>query len=171
MKTILLFLLTFIVMLQIPKFSNAAFCTALSSGNWSNPAIWSCGTLPGCGDVIEIPAGVLVSVDMQVDLDENSSPVCSTATHIQVFGVLQFVTGNKISLACGSTVEIMPGGSMLPGGGGGSSNWLKICDQIEWKTSDGPVVGYKLFGSPSPLPVEFVSFQVKNEENNFRFEW
>lgn len=171
MKTIQLFLLAFVMLLKFSEFSFAANCTALSSGNWSNPTIWSCGALPGCGDIIVIPSGIIVSVDMQVDLDENSSPACSTATHIQISGVLQFVTGNKISLACGSSVEVMPGGAMLPGGGGGSSNWLKICAVTEWKTSDGPVVGYKLFGSPSPLPVDFVSFNVIREANVFRFNW
>jgi hypothetical protein len=90
---------------------------------------------------------------------------------MQISGVLQFVTGNKISLACGSGVEVMPGGAMLPGGGGGSSSWLKICDVTEWKTSDGPVFGYRLFGSPSPLPVEFISFDIQKVNDQFTFVW
>jgi hypothetical protein len=150
---------------------NAAVCTALGNGNWSNPANWSCGSLPGCGDFIVVPAGMTVTVDIQVDLDENSSPACSTAIFMEVYGTLQFVTGNKISLACGSGVEVMPGGSMLPGGGGGASNWLKICEVTEWQTSHGPVSGYKLFGAPSPLPVEFVSFDVDRSGSNLRFVW
>lgn len=158
-------------MISFDSSSYAAICTALGSGNWSDPANWSCGSVPSCGDFINIPTGVTVFVDVQVDLDENSSPACSTATHMQISGVLQFVTGYKISLACGSGVEVMPGGAMLPGGGGGSSSWLKICDVSEWKTSDGPVFGYKLFGSPSPLPVEFISFDVQKENNQFTFIW
>lgn len=145
--------------MTIPVSLNAAVCTALSNGNWSDPAIWSCGVTPGCGDLINIPSGITVFVDTQVDLDENSSPACSTATYIHVSGILQFITGNKISLACGSGVEIMPGGSMLPGGGGGSSNWLKICEVTEWKTSDGPVFGYRLFGSPIPLSTKLINFE------------
>jgi hypothetical protein len=171
MKTLKPLLILVLLIIQLSDFSYAAMCTATSSGNWSNPAIWSCGSLPGCGDFINVPAGITVTVDMQVDLDENSSPACSTSIHIQVFGILQFVTGNKINLACGSGVEVMTGGTMLPGGGGGSSNWLKICEVTEWKTSDGPVTGYKLFGSPSPLPVEFVSFDVEMNGNKCQLSW
>lgn len=164
--------LLLLLLLVIESFrSNAAICTELGNGNWSNPANWSCGALPGCGDIIVIPAGITVNVDMQVDLDENSSPACSTATIIDVSGTLQFVTGNKISLACGSGVEVMTGGSMLPGGGGGASSWLKICEVTEWQTSDGPVFGFKLFGAPSPLPVEFVSFDVAKNGSAIEFEW
>jgi hypothetical protein len=108
---------------------------------------------------------------MQVDLDENSSPACSTATFVQISGTLQFVTGNKMSLACGSGIEVMPGGSMLPGGGGGSSNWLTICDSVLWKTSDGPVFGFRLFGSPLPMPVEFIEFSVTRSSKMFDIDW
>lgn len=164
-------ILVLFVLIGINRTSYSAICTALANGNWSNPANWSCGALPGCGDIIFIPAGLTITVDTQVDLDENSSPACSTATFIQVSGTLQFVTGNKISLACGSGVEVMTGGSMLPGGGGGASNWLKICEITEWQTSHGPVAGFKLFGSPIPLPVEFKEFIVKRNSNSFDLEW
>lgn len=171
METLKKIFYTLVIMISLGSNSFGAMCTALTSGNWSNPANWSCGTVPSCGDFIDIPAGVTILVDMQVDLDENSSPACSTAMYMQISGVLQFITGNKISLACGSGVEVMPGGAMLPGGGGGSSNWLKICDVTEWKTSDGPVFGYKLFGSPSPLPVEFISFDIQKVNDQFTFVW
>ncbi|MEY3238060.1 MAG: hypothetical protein RI883_2161 [Bacteroidota bacterium] len=151
--------------------AQSAICTALGNGNWSNPANWSCGAVPSCGDLILIPAGMTVNVNTMVDLDENSSPACSTATFITVFGTLQFVTGFKISLACGSGVDIMPGGSMLPGGGGGSSNWLKICNIIEWKTSNGPVIGFVHFGSPIPLTVEFISLSVNQSQNTTNLTW
>lgn len=163
--------LLLIVTVMATLSAQSTVCTATGNGNWSNPAIWSCGALPGCGDFVVIPAGITVNVDTQVDLDENSSPACSTPTFVEVYGTLQFVTGFKISLACGSGLEVMPGGSMLPGGGGGSSNWLKICDVTLWKTSDGPVFGYRLFGTPSPLPVEIVSFSVARNGSEVDFSW
>ncbi|WP_320111174.1 PKD-like domain-containing protein [Draconibacterium orientale] len=42
--------------------SGMADCTA-SSGNWSNPAIWSCGNVPTSSDNVIIPNGVTVTVD------------------------------------------------------------------------------------------------------------
>lgn len=150
---------------------SATVCTALGNGNWSNPSNWSCGQVPSCGDNIYIPAGFTVNVDIQVDLDENSSPACSTATYIQISGTLQFITGFKISLACGSSVEIMLGGSMLNGGGGGQSNWLRICQRTEWQSSDGDKHGYILYGKPIPLPVTFVDFSIEKVKGQFEFSW
>lgn len=151
---------------------NAAICTASASGNWFDASKWSCGAIPGCGDLVIIPAGITIDLDQHLMIDETSMPPCSMPTYIQVFGTLQFVTGKKIELACGSAVEIMVGGSMLTGTGGGSSNWLKICDANEWKASDGDVPGYALFGSPIPLPTEFVSFSIQTEtSNHLVFSW
>lgn len=121
-------LLVFIVSIMASVYSNVAICNALGNGNWSNPANWSCGAFSACGGIIVIPSGITVTMDMQVDLDENSLPACSAETFIDVSGTLQFVTGNKISLACGSGVEVMPGASMLTGRGGGAPNLLKICE-------------------------------------------
>lgn len=171
MKSSILSISVFVFTLLIVKTSYSATCTAISSGNWSNPATWSCGTVPGCGDIIVIPAGFTVNVDTQVDLDENSSPACSTATFIQVSGTLQFITGFKISLACDSGVEIMDGGSMLPGGGGGMSNWLSICGIVVWKSGDGPVYGYEYYGDPIPLSIEFVDFSIDKVGEITTFQW
>jgi hypothetical protein len=149
----------------------SAVCTATASGNWNNPTIWSCGSSPGCGDFVIIPSGITVTINAQVNLDENSTPACSTATYIQVSGTLQFITGNKLNLSCLSGLEVMPGGSMLPGGGGGSSNWLSICEDVLWKTSDGPVTSPQLFGAPIPLSTEFKSFSVENNKGVPIFNW
>jgi hypothetical protein len=148
--------------------SRAEECTAIMSGNWSDPAIWSCGFQPGCGDLVIIPSGLTVNVNVMVDLDE---PGCLNPTYIQISGTLQFITGFKINLACGSGVEIMPGGQMLPGGGGGSSNWLEICGETEWRTSDGPQSGYKFYGVPAPLSLEFISMTVGVENKILVIDW
>lgn len=167
---LLLYFTLFIVFITLNK-ANAAVCVAIGNGNWSEPTNWSCGSVPGCGDLIVIPAGLIVNIDTQVFLDEDSAPACSTATIIQVYGTLQFNTGFKMELACGSSVEIFTGGSMLPGGGGGSSNWLKICDVEEWNAGDGPVFGYKFYGSIITLPTQFVEFSVNDNQSDFLFSW
>jgi hypothetical protein len=59
----------------------------------------------------------------------------------------------------------------LPGGGGGSSNWLSICDNVVWKTSDGPMFGYKFYGNPIPLSTEFVDFVIEQKNELTRFNW
>lgn len=159
MKTLLL---TIGIWMLGVSYSNAASCTAIGSGDWYDPSIWSCGIAPGCGDLVTIPAGITVKLDSHLMIDESSMPACNTPTYIQVFGTLQFVTGKKMELACGSAVEIMSGGLLQNGGGGGSSNWLKICGVTEWKSSDGDVPGYHLFGSPIPLPASLMSFETNN---------
>jgi len=163
------FILLIILGISLP--GRSAICTAIASGDWNDPAIWSCGAVPSCGDNIEIPTGIIVDVNTQVDLDENSSPACSTATYMVVFGTLRFTAGFKISLACGSVVEIMPGGAMINGGGGGSSNWLMICQVVEWESSDGPVSGYARFGDFMPLASELKSFSIFKHQDKFEFIW
>ncbi|MES2554969.1 MAG: T9SS type A sorting domain-containing protein [Bacteroidota bacterium] len=170
MKLLRFFIVSIILMQSTGL--KAATCTAMASGNWFDASKWSCGAIPGCGDLVIIPAGITVDMDEHLMIDESSMPACSSPTYIQVFGTLQFVTGKKMELACGSAVEIMVGGSMLTGTGGGSSNWLKICGGMEWKASDGDVAGYALFGAPIPLPSELISFSIENgTANQLAFSW
>jgi len=105
---------------------HAAVCQALANGNWSNPANWSCGSTPGCGDVIIIPASITVNLDIQIDFDETNIPPCFSPTFIQIYGKLHFNPGMKMYLAFGSVVEVMLGGTLEPGAGG-TSNLLYIC--------------------------------------------
>ncbi len=51
--------------------SAPAVCTAAGSGNWSDPATWSCGHMPGPGEAVVIPAGITVTLDQDVTLDSN----------------------------------------------------------------------------------------------------
>ena len=39
-------------------------CTAITTGVWSDPAIWSCGNVPNRGDIVTIASGVIVTLDM-----------------------------------------------------------------------------------------------------------
>ena len=149
--------------------ATAATCSSIASGNWHNPAIWSCGQVPVCGDYINISSGHTVTVNAQVNMDAASG--CTLTTFIHIAGNLIFENGNKIRLTCGSGLEVMNGATMQPGSGGGSSNLLEICETIEWKTSDGTVPGYEYFGSPLALASEFKSFTVDKKQDLFSFIW
>lgn len=149
----------------------SATCTALANGNWTNPATWSCGSVPGCGDIIMIPAGITVDLDEHVNLDETSMPPCSDPVQIIIFGVLHFNTGKKMYLSCGSTVEIMVGGQIRPGTGGGSSNLLSICQEVEWQLSDGIITGYIMFGDVIPLALELISMDLTMQHDALQISW
>lgn len=170
METLIKSLLLSIGMILSTK-SFAGVCTATVSGNWNNPAIWSCGTVPGCGDQIVIPAGISVIINTNIDLDEGASPACNSPVQFIVFGTMQFQAGRRIKLSCGSTVEIMVGGQMRHGAGGGASNTLDICGAEEWRAGDGHVPGYRLFGTPSPMPTTLVSFDATIDQNNLTANW
>lgn len=150
-------------------FGNAQ-CTATSSGDWSDPTNWSCGYVPGCGDLMIIPAGIVITLDSHLNIEESDG--CFTPSYIQVFGTLRMQTGKKIYMSCGSSIEIMDGGLLQRGIGGGHSNWIEICDSIQWIAEDGNVPGYHLFGSMIPLPTTIVSFDVNDTNNNeLTFSW
>ena len=46
-------------------------CTASASGDWSIPATWSCGHVPGAGEQVVIPAGFTVTLDTDITLDSD----------------------------------------------------------------------------------------------------
>ena len=146
-----------------------AQCQASSSGDWSDPSIWSCGYVPGCGDLTIIPAGITINLDIQLNIQEANG--CNTPSYIQVFGTLRIQTGKKINMSCGSSVEIMSGGLLQHGFGEGMSNWIQICGATEWVAEDGNVPGYALFGSPIPLPTTIISFDINNNESEIEFTW
>lgn len=170
MKTIVKNML-FIIGMMISTTSFGATCTAISNGNWSNPATWSCGSVPGCGDIIIVPAGIQVDVNIQVDLDENSSPFCSTPVQIIIFGTLEMQNGRKIYLSCGSTIEVMVGGKITYVGGGGSSNAIYICDDEMWTADSGPITGHVLLGTPTTLPTTLVTFNVSIYNEQLKANW
>lgn len=123
---------------------DATICRSQAVGNWSNAATWDCGAVPGCYDTIIINHNVTIA--SQRDLE-----ACPKIVLI-VNDSLIFVTGNKLRLPCGSIVIINPGGYLIPTGGGGSSNFLSICGDVLWRTSDGPL------GGPTVLDISLLSF-------------
>ncbi len=144
-------------------------CTTTGTGGtWSSASTWVCmpeSAPPGCVDSITILAGDSVYVANTVDLTG-----CGVV-HIVVYGALGFKTGKKLKLDDGSTFELKSGGSMSPGGGGGSSNYLEIGGNQVWTASDGRKVGPLTYGSAGVLPVQLISFEANINGNRVDVQW
>ena len=154
----------------IATYSIAVTTTATGNGNWSNTGTWDNG-VPGCGDYVVIPAGIVVTITSTVNLDENSSPACSTSTFVEVAGTLAFQTGKKLHLACGSNVYILTGGNLVKGNGGGNSNIVEVCDTVYWKAGDGNVSGPSTIGPGPPLPIVLAYFKAEMQGDQVNFRW
>lgn len=140
----------------------AATTTATSSGDWDVAGTWDNGA-PGCFDTIIIPVGITVTVTDQENLE--SCP----GTYIWVQGELHFQSGKKIDLPCGSAVYMdagPPAGQLTGGGGGGNSNWIKICNIVVWSAGDGNLTGPEILCIGCSLPIELVSFTAKMRDDD-----
>src|SRR5215472_2051939 len=51
----------------VPDFCTNPTITSVASGNWSSPATWSEGRVPGAGDRVHVAAGTAVIYDVQSD--------------------------------------------------------------------------------------------------------
>ncbi|HYG50014.1 MAG TPA: T9SS type A sorting domain-containing protein [Flavobacteriales bacterium] len=145
-----------IVLACISPLTKAATCTSINNGDFNNPANWSCGHVPTCGDIVYIQD--LITVTATYDLADCASPV---QIIVQAGGTLHFDSGRKLKLPCGSGFEIEAGGALTADGYTGSSESLTICGTVVWKASDGPKGGGTSYGST--LPIELLAFNaVKN---------
>jgi hypothetical protein len=86
-------------------------------------------------------------------------------TYIWVLGTLNFQTGKKLDLSCGSVVFMDFGGALTGGGGGGNSNYVKICGTTFWKAGDGDLAGPTILCESCLLPIELLFFQAEPQEN------
>jgi hypothetical protein len=133
----------------------AADIRAVQNGNWKTTSTWNLNRLPTCGDIITIPAGITVSVTTHVDLTP-----CGSLVAIVDSGTMYFKPGGgKMSLFCGSTIQVMPGGLLQPGGGGGMASIIEICNIVYWSANDGAQPGPVYLGAP--LPIDLLSFEAK----------
>lgn len=150
----------------------AATCLSTGNGNWANATTWSCGHVPTCGDSVVIQAAHSVTINSQQDLRGCGSPLV-----LVINGSLRFVTGNKLRLACNSRVYIFEGGTLVPGGGGGNSNELEICNATVWQASYGTYTGpaclpSTLTACAAVLPIQLISFNASACEGEYVcFEW
>jgi hypothetical protein len=153
--------------------SRSQTCTALSNGDWANAATWSCGHVPTCGEFVVIPSGKTVTITSQQNYSA-CSPTPAASMQIFISGCLKFVTGNKLQLPCGSNVIITASGSMVPGGGGGNSNYLEICTNIVWNAGDGTATGPTFFCANPPcnfLPIELREFTGTEQQKSIHLNW
>jgi hypothetical protein len=159
--------LTLFVMLQGSAL-HARVCTSNGNGNWGNAGTWSCGTPPMAGDTIIIQAGHTVTLSANFNY-------AGLPMRIHVNGIWRFSGGgSKISLPCGSIVEIHPPtGSLEPDpNNSGNSESLRICNVTYWNTTFGPTGGYTAYPSaPTPLPVELLSFTARNAGEAIQLDW
>jgi hypothetical protein len=155
------------LLLVAPSFSQE--CLSLGNGNWGNTANWNCGgvnRLPACGDIVKIQAGHTVTVANQYNLLG-----CGSSMIVDVTGTLQFTTGNKLQLPCGSILSIQTGGVVRKSTpGGGSSTLISICGANEWTAGDGELNTPQSFGGEI-LPVELISFEGRVIDQNAHLSW
>ncbi len=154
----------FLILFMFPCFfirSSASTCTALATGIWENAATWNCGQIPQCGDNIVIPANLTVTITTVLDYYTG----CSTPMSVTIYGTLEFQTGKKLKLPCGSTVYVMAGGQIVPGSGGGNSNYIEICNVVVWNAGMGTLSG------PVVLPIELLSFTATPAHDWVNFHW
>ena len=135
-----------IIFFFISNSIDATICRSQAVGNWG-----------GCYDTIIINHNVTIS--SQIDLE------ACTKIVLLVNDTLYFVTGNKLRLPCGSIVLINPGGMLVPGGGGGSSNFLSICGDVLWRAADGPL------GGPTVLDISLLSFTANLNGPHVDLNW
>ena len=162
MKTLLTLILS---ILFLSNYSNATVCSSLGNGDWNNPAVWSCGVVPGAGDTIIINAGDSVDIT-------STNVYLGAPMVIIINGYLLFNSaGAKLHLPCGSEIYLNITGQIADGGVGVPSHNIKICDVLVWEGRDGPLFGPIILTGPTPLPVELVYFKAENEDQNLLFEW
>ena len=90
--------------LQNPR----VLCTSMASGNWGNPAIWSCGFVPTAADDVTIANGHTVTID--------TAAVALNLTVGQgVSGVLQYDPTTARSLTLGGNATVSVGGTFQAG--------------------------------------------------------
>lgn len=143
-------------------------CTTVGDGKWWAAGTWSCSpesAPPGCTDTIVISTGDSIYIDAHVNL------IACGPIVVVVYGILQFKTGTKMSLADGSEVILKPGGKMNPGGGGGNSNYLEIGGNEVWTAGDGTMTGPLTYTSSGPLPIKLVSFEANFNTDKVDLWW
>lgn len=159
------------IVLLINQVSKAATCTAnLIGGNWNNPATWDCGVVPGCGDVIVIPLGSIVTVSADVDYSACPDPMMITVT-----GTLLFTKNKDLRLPVNSCLDVSLLGTVIPSVALGSTNNIFVGLVKEWIAGPLtlPVIGPAAFGCDFPisLPVILNGFEIENSETEVQLNW
>ncbi len=90
---------------SIPRFGANPTFISVSDGNWSDPAVWQNGHVPGANAIVSIPAGRTVTYDVDSTLRLDA---------IEVSGHLTFATDTNTSLWL-NEIMVMPSGTLTIG--------------------------------------------------------
>lgn len=165
-----LFLSLFLIHLSFKL--KSATCTALSSGNWTVAATWSCGHAPTCNDMIVIPNGYTVTITSAINLTGGG---CANSK-ININGVLLF-SGNasKMDLVSTSTISIASGGAIMTDVTNNSQKITVGNGPAEWDSNSGNLYGPWVITdgvSASTLPIELIDFKgYSNQDKNITLTW
>ncbi len=154
----------------VPLSNYSATLYAITNGDWNSGTSWSytkgdatCSCTPAAGDHIYIPTNFTITITNQEDLS-------GAATYIEIAGELHFQAGKKLTLECGSSLNVLAEASITAGGGGGNSNYIKICGTTEWRAADGTFSGPGVLPAGA-LPINLVEFFVKLEQKEADIYW
>lgn len=141
-----------------------------ASGNWNVAANWSCNRLPQAGDLIYIPIGKTVNINVTVDFDPGAP------TYIVVDGTFNFSTSDKIYLSAGSGITMTSVGCMTAIYNNNSQTlnidgvelWQSKCNSgfTPPRCGNACISNFTYGTYPPVLSVNLTSFYLEEPDNN-----
>ena len=144
---------------------SATTVTASTSGSWETGSTWVGGNIPQCGDTVIIGTGKTIQVTTVKDYTG-----CGGFIYVSILGTLNFQTGKKLLLPCGSQVIIATNGKITAGNGGGNSNVIDICSVTVWNAAAGTLPGPVMLPG-TPLPVQLLHFMATPTDEDIELTW
>lgn len=166
MKTLLLTIATFFLSIYI---LNARQLTSVANEDFTSSSAWASGFTPRAGDTLIISSGNTVTIDSRISYS-------GSAMVIIVRGNLKIKSGGtQLSMPTSSFLDIKSGGILsTEGGGGGSSQTIKINGTTVWRKSDGAKTGpymIDITGGYVPLPVQLLGFNLEQSTSGVNISW
>jgi len=159
-------LILFTLFLSVTVYSK---CTSTGNGNWTNAGTWSCSPSSAPPSATNCPDTIVVNHTVTVN-DHVDLTACGPV-YVIINATLNFSTGKKLTLASGSMFIVGTSGTVNPGGGGGSSNYLQIGSNQVWSAGDGPITDPVTYTEDGPLPIELLSFEANYNSNKVDLKW
>jgi len=146
-----------------------SICTSSGNGNWTNAGTWSCSPSSAPPSASNCPDTIVVNHTVTVN-DHVDLTACGPVVVI-INGTLNFNTGRKLTLASGSRFIVGPSGTVNPGGGGGSSNYLQIGSNQVWNAGAGPITEPVTYTEAGVLPIKLIEFSVIFNVDRVDIKW
>jgi hypothetical protein len=152
-------------------FANATVITAINdNGNWKDKKSWDLNRAPKKGDTIVIPAGITISLDKTVSLND---------VFIKVQGTLEMTKKGKLKLNKNSAIEIAKDAALV---GDDKDQQILIDNVTKYTGSEGNIAGPVRadintgknpygFAALSMLPVKFTSFAATKTSSKVILNW